>query len=113
MMKGNIKIMDLATILTNVVTVLTTVSREINDNNDVKRLFFGQYADGKPRSILDASKGEYMSPKERAKIEKERRKGGKKHRKDKYKKKYKKLKNKQKKHNKKRKKYAKKYKYTI
>lgn len=102
--------MELAKVLAGVITVVTTVSKEVNDNNDVKRFLFGDYTNGKPRSMSDAISGEYMSPKERAKLKKE--KGGKK-KKNKYKKKYKKLKNKTKKHNKKQKKYAKKYKYTI
>lgn len=97
-------------LITSVVTVLTTISREVNDNNDLKTLVCGEYADGRPRSISDAISGEYRSPKQRKKME-----GGKnkKHKKDKYKKKYKKLKRKNKKHSKKQKKYSKKYKYTI
>lgn len=97
-------------LITTVVSVLTTISREVNDNNDIKSLVCGVYADGKPRSISDAISGEYRSPKERKKMEKG---GKKKHKKDKYKKKYKKLKKKNKKHSKKQKKYSKKYKYTI
>lgn len=107
------KRMSLSTFLTKAVTVVSTVSRELNDNNALRELVCGSYSDGKTRSIVDAAKGEYKSPKQKSKEEKGGKKKHKKHKKNKYKKKYKKLKNKTKKHNKKQKAYAKKYKYTI
>ena len=90
-----------------VVSIGTTILREINDNNELKRLLFGTYSNGKPRSLADAVGGEFMSPKERANKHNKKKKG----KGNKYKKKYNKLKKKPKKSKKQRKKY--KYKYVI
>ncbi len=102
--------MDLKNLITSIFTTVTIISKQINDNTELKALVCGEYSDGRVRSVSDAVKGEYRSPKERKKLE-----GGKKkkHKKNKYKKKYKKLKKQNKKHNKKQKNYSKKYKYTI
>lgn len=104
------KRMSLSTALTSIVTVASTIAKEINDNTVLKEVLFGKYADGRARSAVDSVKGEYRSPKQKKKYEEG---GKKKHKKNKYKKKYKKLKRRNKKHNKKQKKYSKKYKYTI
>lgn len=101
--------MDLKNLITSIFTTVTIISKELNDNTEIRSLVCGKYSDGRVRSVSDAMRGEYRSPKERKKIEG----GSKKHKKNKYKKKYKKLKKKNKKHNKKQKSYSKKYKYTI
>lgn len=101
--------MNIKNLIVSVVSVATTISRELNDNEEIKALLCGEYSDGRTRSISDAIAGEYRSPKQRRKESGNKKK----HKKDKYKKKYKNLKKKTKKHNKKQKKYAKKYKYTI
>ena len=35
-----------------------------------QELLFGTYADGKPRSFIDALRGDYISPKKKSKIKK-------------------------------------------
>lgn len=99
--------MDVKHVIVSAVAIVTAITREINDNDEIKSFVCGNYSDGRPRSLSDAVAGEYLSPKDKKKM-----KGGKKS-KDKYKKKYKKLKKKTKKQDKRKRKYAKKYKYTI
>lgn len=43
-----------------------------------QELLFGTYADGKPRSFIDALRGDYISPKKKSKIKKSKKEKNKK-----------------------------------
>lgn len=47
-----------------IATILSTVT-EVAKNKTIKKCIFGEYADGSPRSLMDALDGEILSPKER------------------------------------------------
>jgi hypothetical protein len=62
----------------------STVIENLASNKKVQKVLFGEYSDGKPRSMIDGLNNEIYSPKQ-----KKHNKDKKKHKKDKNKKKYK------------------------
>ena len=59
--------------ITAVTTVITTIGKAASDilsNDDVAKNVYGTYSDGTNRSLGDAIKGEYLSPKQKKKVDK-------------------------------------------
>lgn len=61
--------------------VLLMVGKEIISNEDVKKFICGTYSDNTTRSFCDAIKGEFKSPKTKAKEKKKKDKKKKKNKK--------------------------------
>lgn len=65
--------------IATIIEAATTVAK----NKSIKKCIFGEYADGTPRSLMDALDGEFLSPKERKAYMKKEKKGNKKKKKHK------------------------------
>ena len=50
------------------------VGKEIAKDDKITEFLFGTYADGSKRNLSDAIHGEYLSPKQKKKIEKKKKK---------------------------------------
>lgn len=53
---------------TDILEGIIEVGKAVSENDDIKSTIFGSYADGKPRSLSDAIKGEVLSPKQKKKV---------------------------------------------
>ena len=56
--------------IAQVVTVVGKTATDILSNEQVSKNLYGSYSDGTQRSMTDAFKGEYLSPKQKKKIDK-------------------------------------------
>lgn len=74
-MKGYyMKFKKKASTTTAILNGLGKITETIVDSLSSQEVLCGKYADGKPRSFIDAIRGEYISPKKKSKKKKEKEK---------------------------------------
>ena len=64
------------------IAIGVTIAKKVSDDENVQKLVFGSYSDGKPRNLTDALNDEYYSPKQKSKHHKKKKKSKKKKKKD-------------------------------
>ena len=51
-----------------IISVISKVAEELTGNENLQKITFGTYADGRPRNLVDSVQNEYLSPKQKKKV---------------------------------------------